>query len=208
MWGYDVDIEVTDWRNNKAPLCLHFVWTIDLKRCRSLCDLSLLTKLSSLGSVTTMRPYLYLKQLHNLINTYWINSPTHTSWLMHRHPLRPRFLKLIFRISKSLFFFSASIIFPLCYRSCFSQSSSFAFNSFIPPAKVVLYPDKRVHHFASSVPLLLDNLTSLTSVGRVYRPQPTQGSPLSTLRFADPQGCEKKPEEAEWSLIVWFSARV
>lgn len=123
MWGYDVDIEVTDWRNNKAPLCLHFVWTIDLKRCRSLCDLSLLTKLSSLGSVTTMRPYLYLKQLHNLINTYWINSPTHTSWLMHRHPLRPRFLKLIFRISKSLFFFQClhhfSSLLPKLFQSIF-----------------------------------------------------------------------------------------
>lgn len=77
-------------------------------------------------------------------------------------------------------------------------------HSFISQEKVVLYPDKGcTTSRAQSPPLLLDNLTSLTSGGvGVDRAQPTQGAPLSQLRYTDPQGCEKKPQEVEWRLIV------
>lgn len=95
------------------PECEDMMWTLKLLTDATLkrlcvftstlkdvflCDLSLLTKLSTLGSVTTMRLCLYLQQLHNLINTYWISTPTHTLWLIHRHPLWPQLLKLVFLI--------------------------------------------------------------------------------------------------------------
>lgn len=74
---------------------------------------------------------------------------------------------------------SLSIIFSSVLPKMFpvSQISLSLFFHFHSKSSSV--PIQCVHHFASSDPLLLDKLTSLTSVGRVDRAQPTQGSPLS-----------------------------
>lgn len=63
-------------------------------------------------------------------------------------------------------------------------------------------PRQSMHHFVSSVPLLLASLTSLTSVGRVDRAQPTQGSSLSQLRCTTPQDVKSQRRLRTQSLII------